>query len=234
MLANDTLISPSEVRLNALIGSQTDTAQMQLLIIIVEERLFNAYFGSTFYTTLLADRATYTSTLFALNVVYNAGDYVRYNGQTYEVLQTTTGVQTPAQNADYFALPAKFATAANEFIWQRYLKRVLAQSVANEYTIPSAIKQTEKGLIRLKDDAFEPATAGEINTFKENSYQLIKASIDVMEAYIMANAVDYPTYKRVVDSQNACINDKSTASKFRRNTLGIILPEENDYDLYGC
>jgi len=227
MLSTDTLITPNEVRLSGLIGGQTDTAQMQNLIIVAEERLFNQYFGSGFYAALMADKIAYAATLFAMATIYASGDYVLYNGQVYEVIQTTTGSQIPAQNPDYFTIPPKFATPANEFVWVRYLKRILAQAVANEYTVPSAFKQTEKGIIRLKDESFQPATAGEIATLKENNYQLIKGSIGVMEAYIMANSASYPTYKRVEEqAQNACGGDVPTMDKYRRNTFGFLLPKD--------
>ena len=231
MNANDTLLSSNDIRLSTPIGSQTDTAQLTNLIIVTEESLFNTHFGRDFYNTLIADLAVYTAVPFATNTVYLTGSYVVYNGLTYKVLQDTTGAQTPAQNAAYFALAAKFGTAANEFLWQRYLKRLLAYAVSNEFTIPSAIKQTEKGVIRLKDDSFEAAKESEIATLKQNSYQHIKQSIAVMEVYIMENETLYPTYKRIVEKNaDSCKEDVPTAKKYRRNTYGIILPPTEDTD----
>ncbi len=228
MTANETLLSSNDVRLSTAIGSQTDTAQVTNIIIVTEESLFNEYFGSAFYDTLIADVAVYVSVPFATNVVYTAGSYVVLNGLTYVVLQNTTGLQVPAQNNAYFALAPKFVTPANEFLWQRYLKRLISFAVANEFTIPSAIKQTEKGLIRLKDENFDAAKTGEIATLKEYNYQHIKKSISVMEAYIMKNEADYPTYKRIADKADSlCNKDESTASKYRRNTYGIVLPTDD-------
>ena len=236
MTAYDTLLSANDVRLSGMIGSQTDTAQVSNLIIVTEESLFNTYFGRTFYTALFADLAAYAATPFAVNTVYIAGSYVVFNGLIYEVLQSTTGAQIPAQNATYFALAAKFTTPANEFLWQRYLKRLLTFAVSNEFIIPSSMKQTEKGLIRLKDDTFDAAKAADIATAKESNYQHIKQSIAVMEAYIMENKTAFPDYKRVADeAANTCNTAQPTAKKYRRNTYGIIMPPlDNEKDCGLC
>jgi hypothetical protein len=234
MTANETLLSSNDVRLSTAIGSQTDTAQLTNIIIVTEESLFNAHFGSAFYDTLIADVAVYASVPFTTNIVYTAGSYVVLNGLTYVVLQNTTGLQVPAQNNAFFALAPKFVTPANEFLWQRYMKRLLAFAVANEFTIPSAIKQTEKGVIRLKDENFDAAKSGDLAMLKESNYQHIKQTISVMEAYIMKNEADYPTYKRVADKADSlCNKDEPTARKYRRNTYGIVLPPD-DNDLNDC
>lgn len=232
MTAYDTLLTANDIRLSGLIGSQTDTAQLQNLIIVTEESLFNAYFGRPYYAALFTDAVIYASTPFAVNTIYTVGSYVLFNGLIYEVLQNTTGAQVPAQNAAFFALAPKFTTPANEFLWQRYLKRLLSFAVANEFAIPSSVKQTEKGLIRLKDDNYDAAKTGEIATLKESNYQHIKQSIGVMEAYIMENSASYPLYKRVAEeAQNACNKDEPTAKKYRRNTYGIIFPNDSNSNI---
>lgn len=228
MTAFDTLITPNEVRLNALVGAQMDTAQMNSVIVPVEEGLFNDYFGSDFYDTLLADLVDYSSAaLFAANTVYTAGGIVKLNGIPYTVIQTTTGSQIPGQNSDYFSLAPKFATSANEYLWHRYLVKILAQSVANTFAIPSAIKQTEKGIVRLKDDDFDPATSAEIATFKQNYYELVRANITAMEKYVLRNPASYPTYKLVQDAANnsSCEAEKGAAETYRKNTFGFVLPD---------
>ena len=236
MTAYETLLSANDVRLSGMIGSQTDTAQVSNLIIVTEESLFNTYFGRAFYSALFADAAIYSTMPFAANTVYAAGSYVVFNGLIYEVLQNTTGTQIPAQNATYFILAVKFTTLANEFLWQRYLKRLLTFAVSNEFIIPSSIKQTEKGLIRIKDDTFDAAKMAELATLKESNYQHIKQSIAVMEAYIMENKTAFPTYKRVADAAaNTCNTARPTAKKYRRNTYGIIMPPlDNEKDCGLC
>lgn len=231
MNAYDTLISPIEVKLHGFAGPQMDTTQMQSVIVVIEEGLFNQYFGVDFYTALFADKIDYSSALlFTGNTVYNVGDFVKLNGVTYECTQTTTGAQTPAQNADYFKVAPKFATEANEFLWHRYLGRILAVAVINEFAIPSAIKQTEKGLIRLANEVYNPASEKEIATYKQNAYQFTKSSIEVMEQYIMRNSANYPTYKKVQEeSTSNCTPTQSTSNQYRRNTFGFVLPDPEDY-----
>lgn len=231
MNANDTLLSSNDVRLSTAIGSQTDTAQITNILVVVEESLFNTHFGRAFYNTLIADVATYSTVPFSANTAYALGAYVVFNGLVYQVIQATAGSQTPAQSSAYFSLAPKFITPANEFLWSRYLKRLLAFAVGNEFTIPSAIKQTEHGIVRLKDESYDAAKESEIATLKQNNYQHIKQSIAVMEVYIMENEALYPTYKRVADkAAESCNKDEPTANKYRRNTHGIWLPPNENND----
>lgn len=228
MTADESLLSPNDVRLNSMVGAQIDANQLSSLIIVTEETLFNAHFGRAFYDALLADVAAYTYTPFSLGVNYLIGSYVLANSLIYEVIQTTTGVQIPAQNNAYFRLAPKFVTPANEFLWLRYLKRLLATAVANEASVTMSMKLTEKGVIRLKDETFDAVKTQELAMYREHNYQHIKQSISVMERYILDNAADYPTYKPIADkADNTCLNI-DTAAKYRRNTYGIVFPTDDD------
>lgn len=228
MTADESLLSPNDVRLNSMVGAQIDAAQLSSLIIVTEETLFNAHFGRAFYDALLTDVATYIAPPFAVGTNYILGSYVTANSLIYEVIQTTTGVQIPAQNNAYFRLAPKFATPANEFLWLRYLKRLLATAVANEASVTMSMKLTEKGVIRLKDDTFDAVKTQELAMYREHNYQHVKQSISVMERYILENPTLYPTYKPVADkADNACLK-VDTAAKYRRNTYGIVFPTDDD------
>lgn len=235
MNAYDTLISANDIRISGMIGSQTDTAQLANLIIVTEESLFNTYFGRPFYAALFTDAIVYAPTPYANSTIYLTGAFVIFNGLIYEVLQDTTGAQVPAQNNTYFALAPKFGTAANEFLWQRYLKRLLCWAAANEFVIPSSLKQTEKGIIKLKDDNFDAANKSDLATLKEFNYQRIKLSISVMEEYVMENSASFPTYKRVADAAaDLCNKDVPTDKKYRRNTYGFIFPDGDNENCNIC
>lgn len=228
MTADESLLSPNDVRLNSMVGAQMDVAQLCNIIIVTEESLFNQHFGRDFYDALLADVAIYTYTAFAVGTSYLAGSYVLANSLIYRVLQNTNGSQIPAQNNAYFSLAPKFTTPSNEFLWARYLKRLLATAVANEASVNTSIKLTEKGLIRLKDESFDAAKTQELAMYREHNYQHIKQSIAVMEAYILANADLFPTYKPVAEkAKNACTNI-NTAANYRRNTYGLVFPTDED------
>jgi hypothetical protein len=237
--ANATLITPQEVSRFANVSAQMDTAAFCNFIIDEEETLFCKYFGYTFYTDLIADLATYASVAFNTGVAYTIGQYVEFNGVVWEVVQNTTGQQIPP-NKLYFAVPAKFATAANEYLWQRYLGRIIANVVVGRTALTQTVRLTEKGLGRTEGEQFKPAERGDVADYRTEINATTQQSIRSMERYILDNAASYPNYKLILDKANEACCDTKKGTKYRPNTFGFVMPDVNgskhcDYcGGYGC
>jgi hypothetical protein len=220
------LIQPEEVRRYSTMGANANPAQLCNLIPIVENKLFREDFGNLFYADLKADAIDYSAAqVFALGTPYTAGAFVVYEGVVYEVLLNTTGAQIPTLSSPYFVTALRFATAAYQTLWVAYLAIILANACAIEAVTPSAMKQDDKGITRTETDTLRPATPQEIDMLKRNNYDLVRAHILNMEAYITSNPTLYPNYKAVLEQQqNSCLGEGYKKSKYRRNTQGWVLP----------
>ncbi len=222
----DYLIQPEEVRRFASMGANANTAQLCNIIPIVEDKLFREEFGDSFYEDLKNDLIDYsTAAVFTLAVPYTVGTFVVYEGLVYEVTQNTTGTQIPTKASAYFKIAPRFATAAYQTLWVRYLVIILAIVCSVEAVTPSAMKQDDKGITRMETDTVRPATPQELDMLKRNNYDLARAHIKNMEAYILRTPTLYPNYKAVLAQSAACCNgSNANGSQFRRNTQGWVLP----------
>lgn len=219
--ATATLTTPTDILRLTNVQAQMDSGAFCNFIISEEETLFRKYFGYTFYGDLIGDLATYPSVPFATSTVYNVGDYVEFNGVVWQVIQATTGTQIPPNKA-YFTVPAKFTTAAYQYLWDRYLGRIIANVVAGRVVFTQSIRLTEKGLGRASGENFEPATRGDVADYRIETDARTQQDIRTMEAYIMENTASFPNYKLVLEqAANAC---KEKRTKYRPNNFGFKIP----------
>ena len=219
--ATASLITPTDILRLTNVQAQMDSGAFCNFIVSEEETLFRKYFGYTFYGDLMADLATYPSAPFAITVSYSVGNYVEYNGIVWEVIQATTGTQIPPNKA-YFAVPPKFTTAANQYLWDRYLGRIIANVVTGRVVLTQSIRLTEKGLGRASGENFEAASRGDINDYRIEVDARTQQDIRTMEAYIMENTASFPNYKLVLEqAANSC---KEQRTKYRPNNFGFKIP----------
>ena len=211
MKAEDTLITEAEVIAMDQSTDHSYARERCAFIAAVEEQLFNECFGWPFYLALLNDRVIYlptgsatvnnavTYTVYSRTAIYAAGVHVYHEGQVYEVLQATTGTEAISDRR-YFAPAAKFSNAKNQFLWDRYLGKLIAFSVTSTSVMYRLLKDTARGLVKQYDEGMSrPATIGEAMALKR------EAAIDVerikrnMDRYIQRNAVAFPGYRSGLD-----------------------------------
>ena len=205
MQANDTLILPREVLEFDQSTDHSFASERCALIVDVEEELFTRCFGWSFYEALLQDRIVYVAdgseTGDQVGYVnynrissYTTGDVVMFEGKMYVVLQDTDGTQA-LQDTRYFSKAPKFASATNEFLWRRYLGRLLAFSITNTSVMYRLLKDTAKGLVKQYDEGTSrPATLNEALALKQEAGFDVERTRKNMEAYILRNKASFPTY----------------------------------------
>lgn len=181
-------------------------------IVMKEEKLFRKWFGWDFYSDLMNDKVAYrldgsgdeVYVNFREGTVYAVGDFVLHEGRLYKVTKITTGVERPSLDVqnEYFVLAPKFATDEYNFIWERYLKTIIAFSINESSLFYRAIQDTAKGLLKKFDDNTVNANFKELNALKGDYAGDIDDLITNMESFILDNKdlTVFANYKAVVDS----------------------------------
>jgi hypothetical protein len=219
MNANDTLITPQECVEYAPVDGNSYGEQRVNFIVDKEEQLFRRCFGFDFYKILLEDKIRYclesTGSVtnpatkysnFNENVVYTEGVYVLYKGVIYKVKKTTTGKQVPP-NQSYFDESQKFATPAYDFLWKRYLRRILAFCINNDSMFFRVVRDTPKGVGQVNDDSFTPISTKSAATMRNEWLKIIDDAIENCRLYILDNPADFKDCTWV---KNECKNECAT------------------------
>ncbi len=213
--SSDTLITAQEVVLCSPLSPEVGSIN-HALIINAEERIFRKCMGYKFYNELMADRRkyvrtdaivdtpnTYAYTSFKEGTVYQVGKYVLKDGVLWKVKVLTTGSQIPP-NREYFQLAERFINENYEYLWQRYLRNLLAFETSAIGMPYRAVQDTGKGLLRKYDDGSTmPAKQGEIAYLQKNYQGDIDTMIANMEAFIYENKSEFPNYLKFSD-ENLC------------------------------
>lgn len=205
MQYSDTLILPREVLEFDQSTDHSFASERCAFIVDVEEQLFNSCFGWSFYEALLADRVKYVKgsaqsgevlyVEYNRTTSYTAGQIVAHEGRLYEVLQNTNGTQAIADGL-YFARAKKFASSHNEYLWRRYLGRLIAFSVTNTSVMYRLVKDTAKGLVKQYDEGTSrPATLNEAMAIKQEAAIDVERTRTNMEVYISRNKANFPSYR---------------------------------------
>jgi len=195
-----TLIQPFEVLRFGLIDSHTDTLRFCNIIATEEEHLFNECFGSDFYSDMLSDLQSYTYTEYEFGTSYSVGDYVLHEAVIYECIQNTSGNETVFDSAFFVEAP-KFSNTEYQYIWNRYLSKILSWTITSNQTIYTSVQDTKQGIVRRKGDDFDPAKISEISIIKKEYQSDIRKTINNMEAYILSNKDNsaFANYKAIQD-----------------------------------
>lgn len=212
-----TLIQPFEVVKISPVKGKTDAAQFCNNISRVEEKLFDDCIGSDMYADMIASLtpAPGTFTLYEQGIAYSAGDWVQFESEFYECILLTDGTQSPC-DSDYFTKQDKFTTAPYNALWERYLAKILANSVVVGVLPYMAIQIAESGVIRQTSDrgTFQPAEGKEMATVKIQLTADIADDLRLMHKYIIANESSYPLYKYIIENNcRPCGDDGCGASK---------------------
>jgi hypothetical protein len=207
MTATDTLITAEEVL--ALDQSTDHSYALERCAHIsdIEEQLFNECFGWAFYEALLADRINYqrsgsvpvpgavTYEIYARQDSYTVGDKVKHEGIVYTVVQNTDGTQA-ISDTRYFTRAAKFANANYQYLWDRYLGRLLAFSVTTSSVMYRLLKDTARGLVKQFDEGnSRPASINEVMALKREGAVDVERIRANMDEYVRRNSAAFPGYK---------------------------------------
>lgn len=204
---NDHLITGQEVINEAPADRHSDAKERCKYIIPKEEALFMC-FGMPFYSKLLADRNDYKLegqqgkegtiyyTKYREDTVFEAGKFVLYRDNIFEVIKQTEkdkGIAPP--NPIYFKKAPKLKNQHHEYLWQRYLKKIIAWAVLHTSVMYRAIRDTNGGVVKQYEEGkSRPVTLKEIQAFKGEALNDLETQIKVMEEFIYRNKNLFPDY----------------------------------------
>lgn len=209
--SKDSLITSQEIIDNTPVGKSSYPDMRTPFIIAKEERLFRTCFGWDFYLDLMNNKVVYKLdgsgdeqyVNFREATNYDVGDFVLHEGRLYECTKVTTGTQRPSMEVqnEYFVLAPKFATDEYNFIWERYLKTIIAFSITAGSVFYRAIQDTAKGLLKKFDENSETATMRELGALKGEYIGDISDIIANMEEFIIENRelTVFENYKAIAE-----------------------------------
>jgi len=227
--AKDSLITSKEVVDSTPVANNSYAEMRTEFLILKEEKLFRACFGKDFYADLMNDRVKYRIdgtgdeiyVNFREGTAYAVGVFVLHEGRMYEVTLATTGTQRPSlevQN-EYFKVAPKFATADYNFLWERYLRTIIAFSITESSLFYRHIQDTAKGLLKKFDEGqSRNATYQEVHALKGEYAGDIGDLIENMEAFILDNPLSFPNYRAVLKPCDSGCNNRSRHYGFNTNT----------------
>lgn len=234
--SGDSLITSQEVVDSTPVANNSYADLRTPFIAMKEEKLFRKCFGWAFYVDLMADKVSYKLdnsgdeqyVNFREGTSYTLGLFVLHEGRLYEVIKATTGTQRPSlevQN-EYFKLAPKFATVEYNFIWERYLKGIIAFSITESSLFYRIVKDTAKGILPNYDDNQERTLWTEINALKSEYAGDVGDMIANMEAFILENKTlaVFANYKPIAEPCAEGCGSRRKHYGFNTNP-----PEQNAY-----
>lgn len=128
------------------------TSKVEPFIETTEETLRRKWLGEDFYDTLLADKTSYTATVWDATATYSQDDYVDYYGV---ILRSKTNSNTTAPCDDDgtdWAEVNKFDTLCYNTLWTKYLRRYLAFIIMSKALKATTYPAGSKGVVKYIDD----------------------------------------------------------------------------------
>lgn len=202
--AHDSLATAQEIIENAPADAHSDANERCKYIIPKEEQLFKC-FGKSFYKELLENRIKYAPAVDALpdaisyiayddESVFELKQHVLFHGGVYKVIrQTEPGVEPG--NTLYYETARKFKNAYFEFLWQRYLKRIISWAVLHTSIMYRFIRDTNVGLSKpYTEGSTRAPTLKEVMAYKGEALNDLQQQIETMEEFILKNKSQFPNY----------------------------------------
>lgn len=226
----DTLITQQEVIDFAPVDPNSHAEQRLPFIAMREEKIFRKCLGIGFYKAMMADRLTYgeadcacdtTYTNFQEGKSYTTDDVVLYKGRLYKATNGTNGTQIPT-NQSYLRLAPRFRKDEYNFLWERYLRAVLAFSISNDSMFYRLVSDTPLGVGQKEDDGkFKPLGVRDAGRLRQEYQTNIDDLMGTMHEFIKENKDLYPDYAPFTDECVNCNINKPRHYGFntrRRNT----------------
>lgn len=211
---SDTLLMEDDVVCHSPSSSKSYIGERCVFIATKEEKIFNKCFGWDFYLDLLNDKVKYSlnpdeeGTVVYCNfiegTVYNSGKVVLFQGKLYEVTATTTGNQKPEHPA-YFKKAKRFNNPNYEFLWNRYLCKLLAFSVMSTSVMYRLIRDTANGVVKnYQSGKSEPATLKELQALKLEAIGDIDDIVENMQLFMKRHPDCFSKYKGIKACKKEC------------------------------
>lgn len=174
------------------------------MIPLKEEGLFNVWLGLDWYAALLEDLEDHTGfSHFQEATNYTTDTVVLWRDMLYKVTATpNSGGSLPSDSTKWVEAP-KFKTEQNNYLWQRYLRTVLAWHIMHTAMVYTAIKQTALGVVQAGvTEKQQPVRGRTLASFKSEIGQDFNSFLQTMDAYLRKNSSTFALYKPNLDACN--------------------------------
>lgn len=218
----DKLLTTQELTDTAPDSSGIDQAKFEQIIFQTEKNFFaleDNGLGKDYYSELKADINPNTGFIpFNPNIVYNLGDIVLFNGVYYDCIQTTTApsYQNPT-NAAFFKPADKFLTAANNTLYDEYIKTAISYLTMFNATPMIAQTITASGVSKAEKSGFTAASPAEKNEKRGIYINFANLTIANMKTFILDNQALYPTTLLVKKATQSKCADKDNQQEGKKN-----------------
>jgi hypothetical protein len=227
--STETLITLQEIIDHAPVDPASYSEQRRPFVAVREEKIFRRCFGIDFYKTLMTDKVLYSTvagvdvtvyTNFQEGTPYALGAVVLYKNRLYKAKAVTT-TQTPADEG-FWTLAPRFVSDDNNYLWERYLKVILAFSISNDSLFYRLVSDTPGGLVQKFDsEKSKPIELTEAARLKREYILDVDDMIATMDFFIRENPEAYPDYKPLTD---VCINCTPKSRNYGFNVARIKAP----------
>jgi len=209
----ETLITPQEIVDYAPVDPNSYSEQRLPFIAMREEKLFRKCLGFDFYKAMMADKVKYGATDCQADVTYTnftegkkyvEDDVVIYKNRLYKAKANTTGTQPPT-NQGFWILAPRFKSADYNYLWERYLRVILAFSISNDTLFYRIVSDEPTGLVQKKSENFQPITIKDAGRVKQEYQINIDDMMSMMHEFLAENKDIYPDYAPLKTDGN-CVN----------------------------
>ena len=217
--AQETLANPQDIVDFGPVDPNSYSEQRLPFIALREEKFFAKCMGMPMYAALIADKVKYSMVSGTGIVVYtnykegvaNAiGDVVLYKNRLYKAKAITNGTQAPT-NESYWKLAPRFVTDANNYIWDRYLRVIIAFMVNSDSLFYRIVSDTAQGLVQKTSETAKPIKPVDAARVKQEYQVDIDDLMQTMDVFLHSHKVNFPNYLPFLSSCDNC------APRRRRN-----------------
>ena len=226
MLANDTLITADEIIDYGPADSEMDSSIFEPYIIMQEEKLFRDCIGMDIYKSMLEDKSGITTTTYFNGGEHAEGDIVIYADTFYEAIRDVPEFTEPI-NPLYWKRAAKFTNESYNFLWERYLRRLLAMFITESAIINIANRIKARGVLKPtggdSGSGFspeEPISHKELislkNSISDDAWDLWRS----MNEWVLENKAHFPGYLPASSGEGCSCFGKANGAKLYGFNLG--------------
>lgn len=221
----ETLITPQEVIDFGPVDPASYGESRKQNISVREEKFFLKCMGIAFYKALMADKVKYrtvagTGVVVYVNfqeaTAYASGNVVLYKNRLYKAKSATT-TQLPTDEG-YWALAPRFATDEYNYLWERYLRTLLAFAINNDTVFYRIVSDTPMGVVQKfeegKSKALDVKSAGRL---KQEYVLDIDDMMHTMDVFIRENPESFPDYAPLNDKCVDCAPNRKRHYGFNTN-----------------
>jgi len=208
----ETLITPQEVIDFGPVDPASYGESRKANIVVREEKFFLKCIGMPMYKALMADKVKYRTVAgtgivvyvnFNEGTAYSSGQVVLYKNRLYKAKSATT-TQLPTDEG-YWALAPRFGTDEYNYLWERYLRTLLAFAINNDTLFYRIVSDTPMGVVqKFEDGKSKPLDVQSAGRLKKEYVLDVDDMMHTMDVFIRENPDSFPDYKPLTDNCIDC------------------------------